>query len=241
MTLIADRFTQSATRYDEFACIQKLVAAHLASYLPTTSKRILEIGCGTGGFSSYLVKRFPDSEIILTDISSEMLKICRSHIGDKPSYRLIDAENLPPNIGFFDLIVSSLALQWVYDLRLTLKRLIELLNPGGKLIFAVLGEKNFMEWSSLLEKYDAASGLHHYPSAEDFCWPTPFQGKIDESFIQEKHKTVADFLKSLKMIGAGTAKSGHKSISPAVMKRILQDSMEGFTVSYHVLYGELTK
>lgn len=241
MTLIADRFAQSATRYDEFACIQKRAASRLASYLPTKPKRIFEIGCGTGGFSSYLVKRFPDSEIILTDISPEMLKICRSRIGDKPSYRQVDAENLPPDMGFFDLIVSSLALQWVFDLEQTLKNFIELLNPGGKLIFAILGEKNFMEWSSLLEKYGAASGLHRYPSAKNFCWPVPFQGNIDESFIQEQHKTVADFLKSLKMIGAGTAKLGHKPISPAVMKRILKDSAEGFTVSYHVLYGELTK
>ena len=241
MTLIADRFTASARGYDEAARIQPLVAARLAARLPIKASRVLEIGCGTGGLSTHLVRLFPDAEMILSDISPAMLELCRQAVGDRPSYRLIDAENLPSDLGCFDLIVSSLALQWVRDLQATLQSFIDLLNPGGCLAFAVLGEKNFKEWAALLSQCNAPSGLHHYPSAEAFCWPASYHGRIEEEFIPERHESGAAFLKALKKIGANTPKSGHQPVSSSVMKQVLKASASGLTVSYHVLYGQLTR
>ena len=240
MTLIADRFTASATSYDEAAYIQPIVAVRLAEGLTARPRRILEIGCGTGGLSRYLLNKFPEAEFVLSDISPSMLAICQENIGGKPLYRIIDAENLPPDTGSFDLIISSLALQWVDGLAGTLKNLINILNPAGTLAFSLLGNKNFKEWQELLEKYGASSGLHDYPSAENFCWPASYKGVIRQEFLQEHHENGVAFLKSLKKIGAGTAKAGHKPISPAAMKQILKASAAGFTVSYHVLYGSLT-
>lgn len=240
MTLIAERFTACASSYDKTAYVQPVVAAHLAARLTSAPRRILEIGCGTGGLSGQLLNKFPDSELVLSDISPAMLAVCRKNIGEKPIYRVIDAENLPTDIGSFDLIVSSLALQWVTDLTEALRKLIDILAPEGVLAFSLLGDQNFKEWQELLKQHGVSSGLHYYPSAESFCWPAPYQGFIMQEFLQEYHENGALFLKSLKKIGAATARPGHKPISPSAMKKILKASEAGFTVSYHILYGTLT-
>lgn len=239
MSVVADRFTSSAARYDATVRIQPIVASHLAARLTGQPARILEIGCGTGGLSAHLLKKFPEAELVLSDISPAMLALCQKNIGKKPRYLVIDADHLPADIGRYDLIVSSLALQWVHDLPQTLKNLIDILNPGGRLAFALLGDQNFQEWRLLMQKFDLVSGLHDYPSANDFCWPAPYRGVIEEEFLQEHHENGAAFLKSLKKIGAATARAGHKPISASMLKQVLKASEAGFSVSYHVLYGDL--
>lgn len=239
MTLVAQRFGASSQFYDEAAFIQPIVAKNLLADLDLKPKTILEIGCGTGGLSAGLIKKFPNSKVVLSDISSQMLSICRQNIGEGPTYRIIDAENIPFGLGSFDLIISSLALQWVGRLPQVLKNLIDILNPGGVLCFSLLGEGNFKEWQSILEKHGVSSGLHNYPSKNNFLWPAAYSGSIREEFLQEHHESAASFLKKLKKIGAGTAKTGHRPISPSAMKQILKETEGGFSISYHILYGLL--
>lgn len=240
MTIVAQRFSASARSYDETAYIQPIVAQHLLEYVSLKPGTILEIGCGTGGLSAHLIKKFPESKIILSDISEQMLSVCRQNIGESPVYRIVDAENIPADIGSFDLIISNLALQWVMNLPAVLQNLIKALNPGGTLCFSVLGDKNFKEFQSVLKAYGVSSGLHDYPSKDEFCWPTAYKGFVAEEFLQENHHNGADFLKKLKKIGASTARKGHRPIPASAMKQILKATENGFTVSYHVLYGVLT-
>lgn len=239
MSLIADRFSAAAQNYDAVVQVQPLVAAHLAARLSGIPRRILEIGCGTGGLSAHLVRLYPESELVLSDISPAMLALCQGNIGTGPVYRCCDAMQLDADIGRFDLIVSSLALQWVQDLPACLQHLASHLNQGGRLAFAVLGQQNFKEWRQLLKESGLEAGLHAYPSAENFPWPAPYHGHIEQEFLREHHKNAAAFLKSLKQIGAGSARPDHKPLSHSQMRRVLQNADSGFSVSYHILYGSL--
>ena len=49
-------FSKYAHAYDKHAQLQKMMAEKLASFLPNAMpKKVLEIGCGTGMFTKYLL------------------------------------------------------------------------------------------------------------------------------------------------------------------------------------------
>ena len=104
--------------------------------------RILEIGCGTGLLTRELARRLGPADWTLTDISPAMLEIAR--LGPAPQgsvrYAALDGEHPDALPGGYDLICSSLAVQWFGDLNAGLGRLAALLAPGGHLAIATLAE-----------------------------------------------------------------------------------------------------
>ena len=239
MSLVKENFSNGAMIYDKVARIQPLVAARLAGKLHASPARILEIGCGTGGLSIHLSRRFPDAEIVLTDISAPMLEVCKEKLGGKGVFKIMDGERPDISLGHFDLITSSLAMQWFNDLPEALYRLAQLLTPGGQLAFSTLGKKNFQEWHDLLLRFNLKSGLHQYPDAMKFPWPVGLEGDVEEEFKAEHHESGAAFLKTLKEMGAGAPRLGYKPSSALNLRRPLLASANGFVVTYHILYGFL--
>ena len=61
-------------------------------------------------------------------------------------YAALDGEHPDALPGGYDLICSSLAVQWFGDLNAGLGRLAALLAPGGHLAIATLAEDTFAEW-----------------------------------------------------------------------------------------------
>lgn len=238
MSAVEKSFSSAAVNYDKAARVQPIVADVLVKKLNGLPSRILEVGCGTGGLSVHLVKKFQGSEIVLSDISIEMLSVCRHRIGGRAEFRQMDGEFPDRSLGRFDLIVSSLCMQWFGDLSAAVGRLVEMLRPGGRLVFSTLGKRNFKEWKILSEQFGFCSGLHHYPDPDDFPWPSGGQGEFEEMFLKEHHASGAAFLKSLKLIGAATPRADYKPITSSVMKNLLKVTENGFSVTYHVLYGD---
>lgn len=94
--------------------------------VPSTSSRILELGCGTGELSIKLLKRCPDAEIIALDYSPRMLKLARKKIKDAgydDRWMGVEADfgewaNQPEKYGLrsdFNACVSSLAIHHLQD------------------------------------------------------------------------------------------------------------------------------
>ncbi|MCD7851052.1 MAG: hypothetical protein LUH63_15780 [Parabacteroides sp.] len=59
---IQHRFTRALSSYDSYADAQHRISRKQASLLPRQTDghygRILEIGCGTGGFTRFLVREY---------------------------------------------------------------------------------------------------------------------------------------------------------------------------------------
>jgi len=104
--------------------------------------RILEIGAGTGGTTSFL---FPylaaeRTRYTFTDVSPLFLTRARDEFRDYPfgSFELLDIEKAPGTQGFgeraFDVIIAANVIHATRDLREALGNAVSLLAPGGLLI-----------------------------------------------------------------------------------------------------------
>lgn len=240
---ITKAFSASASGYDAAADVQWLVAQRMAARIEDRpfprNPRVLEIGCGTGFLSARLAEAFPQSELVLTDIAGSMLERCRARVGDGPHYKVMDGETPQGLEGKFDLIASSLAVQWFVDLKAGLTRLADLLAPGGRMMFATLGRKTFAEWRATHAALGLDCGTPVYHGAEDFPWPDGYEHVIEEEVIMQPYADGTDFVRSLKALGAGEPAPGHHPLSPGSFRKVLAHLENGFDASYHILYVEI--
>ncbi len=93
----------------------------------------LDAACGTGRHAAYLASL--GHSIIGVDSSAEMLTVARANVpgGD---FRLGDLHQLPVDDKHVDLIVCTLALTHVFDLRPVLAEFVRVLRPGGHVVIA---------------------------------------------------------------------------------------------------------
>jgi malonyl-CoA O-methyltransferase len=240
---IAQAFSQRAGTYDDAAALQRSVAHRLAERIGSSTvvapRRILEIGCGTGFLSARLAQAFPESGLLLTDIAPAMLNRCRSRLGDRHRYQVLDGERPEELTGQFDLIASSLAFQWFIDLRGGLERLSRLLAPGGRMLFATLGLQTFIEWRHAHISLGLPCGAQNYPRAEDLPWPEGFSSVLDAELVTQSHANGLDFVRSLKMLGAHEPVRGYRPLPAGAFRRLLASLEGGFSVTYQLLYGEI--
>lgn len=109
--------------------------AALLELLPGKVRSMLDLGTGDGRLLALLKLARPDAEGIATDFSPTMLEKARSRFADDESVSVIEHDlNDPiPDIGTFDVIVSSFAIHHVNDERKQslYKEIFDILEPGG--------------------------------------------------------------------------------------------------------------
>ena len=109
---IGRNFSKYAHAYDKHAQLQKLMAEKLASFLPNDSpEQILEIGCGTGLFTKYLLAK-PVKKIYLNDISPEMIRCMRIKIPLPPYSQIIHGNAELLKFKRVDMIAANAVFQW---------------------------------------------------------------------------------------------------------------------------------
>lgn len=208
---VAHRFAAAAPRYDASARVQARIAATMAERLAAfdlpNGARVLEIGCGTGLLTAAALARLPCiGHWLATDIAPGMVAACRGRLSVDPrlSVAAMDGEG-PATTGPFDLICSTLALQWFPDAGAALARWRGLLRPGGRLCIATLGVDTFAEWRAALATAGAAGAGPAYPDAATLSrWLGP-DGRVERQDFVEHHADARHFLLSLRGIGADYA------------------------------------
>jgi malonyl-CoA O-methyltransferase len=145
---LGHNFSRQTSRYDCYAHVQRRLADQLLQNLvqqPENFGHILEIGCGTGYFTSLLRRYFPTAQITAVDLAPAALEAARARLGDAAGidWRLADAEHEVP--GMFDLITASSVFQWLSQPERACRLYWEHLQPGGVLAFTSLGPQTFQE------------------------------------------------------------------------------------------------
>ena len=231
---VADAFGRAA-HYDAHAAVQRIVAEKLAERILAMplppEPRVLEIGCGTGFLGLELVDALAPSHWRMTDIAPAMVDRARQRLGDRRnvSFAVMDGEH-PDVAGRFDMICSSLTFQWFADLPGAVARLRKRLAPGGMLVFTTLAEGSFFEWRRA--HGDLAAGTRDYPSTETL---SALGLEVEIETIPMAHKSAREFLRSVKGIGAGTPRNGHRPLTPAELRAVMgRFEAKGCVASYMV-------
>ena len=102
-------------------------------------KRILEIGGGSQLVARHLCQKFPDAQVICTDVSKPRIEVFDRHFGSAPANLItqggVDARSLPYEDEEFDLIIGDAMLHHIDFLKPALFEIRRCLKPGGKAIF----------------------------------------------------------------------------------------------------------
>jgi malonyl-CoA O-methyltransferase len=239
---IINRFNRSAATYATVADVQAQVAEKLASLLGKVNPHtILEVGCGTGFLSRYLVKLFPQASLLLTDIAPAMLQQCRVALPQSARIRLacMDAEMLAFNTTF-DLLVSSMTLHWCTDLQRSFIDMTQCLQPGGHFFFSLLGENSFKEWQAICRALAIPIATPIFP-AEHLLQTMLPQLQIEVVTYQQTYPNAYAFLRSLKNLGATAARLGYTPLSAGKLRQVLRHVNSAITISYEVIYGQYSR
>ena len=165
-------FEAAAGRYDEVAVLQREVADRLLRRLDPVRiepARILDLGAGTGYATDGLLRRYRRAEVHAVDIAPAMLRRARRAGGwlRRPRCVCADLQALPYATDTFDLVFSSLALQWADDLTAALAEMQRVTAPGGALMLATFGPDTLHELRSAWAEVDDAEHVHRFADKHD--------------------------------------------------------------------------
>lgn len=202
---IARSFGSAASSYDKHAALQRSVADKLLAMLPATLEKtvVLELGCGTGYCTRQLQQRLPQNLIAL-DLAFPMLKQLHQSNGSS-ALLCADAQALPLRAECIDLLVSSLTIQWCFNLHQLFSELQGVLKPGGKAFLSTFGPESLKEVKAAWAQVDAYTHVNSFVAALELQQQAELAGfkcKIMREHRHSYYASLFDLSRELKALGA---------------------------------------
>lgn len=144
---ICHNFSRCAYLYDKYSDVQRMSALEILNGIDSRDfAHVLEIGCGTGNYTSLLREKFKNTRITALDISGRMVEVAQGKLRDKNIEFVVgDGESVDMTRENFDLITSNACFQWFENLDKALKKYKGLLKKNGLILFSLFGPLTFRE------------------------------------------------------------------------------------------------
>jgi ubiquinone/menaquinone biosynthesis C-methylase UbiE len=119
-----------------------------------TGYRVLEIGCGRGGLTAWLVGRHALS-LVAADLSSAAVRRARTVAMRHTSFAVADIEHLPFPSASLDVVISCETVEHVQKPPSAITEMARVLRPGGRLF---LTTPNYLSMTGLYRAYVRSTG-----------------------------------------------------------------------------------
>jgi SAM-dependent methyltransferase len=144
--LLAESFSRLAPTKAENAYIEQPAMRKAVGNVK--GMKIFEAGCGPGILAEYLVHE--GARVVGYDVSPKMIELARERISQNTTFFVADgAKPLPLSSeynGQFDMVVASLAIDYIKDWSTPLSEFHRLLIPKGKFIFTIQHPLGSWNW-----------------------------------------------------------------------------------------------
>lgn len=232
--------------------------------------RILDVGCGTGEPTAELAARYPSAKLVGLDVALPMALAARARLrrgrsayrrllapltgnaGEQAQFVCGDAIMLPFSGVSFDLVVSSLALQWVNDLPRAFAEVRRVLRVGGLFTFTTFGPDTLKELRAAFARADGHTHVNRFVDMHDigdmlvgagFADPV-----MDMEMLTVAYASPNALMLDLKALGATNATrgrprglTGRHRIARVVaqLDRLVRDG--ALPATFEVVYGHAWK
>lgn len=219
MTLFKQRvkqdFSAASSEYDRFATLQYQVALELcqrvlADYQQQEVTTILDLGCGTGYIAALCEKVGIKAKVLQIDLSFNMCMLAGENAINA------DMELLPFKEKCFDVVLSSMALQWAEFPEKVFSEVARVLKPGGAWHIAIPGKNTLRELRDVYESCGFAPPIYAF---DEIYWDQPEFRNVESESVENivHYPSLIMLLKSIKKVGAR-----HKSIMQPITPRQLK-------------------
>lgn len=137
----ANHYKEDALQFDYFkeeeskATREEIRRLHqsIIKKIPSNAEIILDVGCGKGWVAKHFLNR--GKKVVSMDISpTNPTKVLKENPHENHAALVADAFYLPIRENSIDTIIASEIIEHVYDPKIFIRKLLEALKPGGKLI-----------------------------------------------------------------------------------------------------------
>ncbi len=256
---VAESFSKAASTYDSVAGLQRDIGHQLFEKLSTHLQAnelatILDLGCGTGYFTTVLNTHYSEAIVTGLDIASGMLAYARTHrqLGPHVSWICGDAESLPLKSESFSLVFSSLAIQWCENSPALFSEISRVLRAGGTACLTTLGPATLSELRGAWSHVDSYQHVNQFQSIGELLSALPDDLEIVDSECEMQvlhYPHLKDLTHELKGIGAHNMNAGQaKGLTGPARVKAFRKAYEPFRnaqgllpASYEVYYLILRK
>ncbi len=246
-SLVKRSFSRVAKTYQQSADIQRVVAEKLAGMVGRDFyENVLELGIGTGMFTSFLMDRIRFSRYFALDISMDFLKVSKEKFEGVTMVNG-DIERLPIKVGDIDLVVASSVLQWLEKPEVSIPNVLDSLKKDSEVYFSIFVKGTFkeMEYVSSLTGFGSVYSLKSenfyrkiFESQNDFLWEFMVEDYVNY------YPTPIAFLKKHKNTGATYTGSSRFCSKKAlrnfckIYEELFSCGDQGIPVTYRILYAK---
>lgn len=98
--------------------------------------KVLDAGCAAGWYSKWFVEH--GATVTCLDFDNNLLRKCEQRLGKKAQYICADLnKKLPLKDAEYDLVLSSLTLDYIENWDIPINEFYRVLSPGGSLVFSI--------------------------------------------------------------------------------------------------------